>query len=302
MNRFLTNKKLIILLISVIIFISLLTLSLNTSSNNRVQGVTNDFTAFVGRIFSKPTNAVMNAFDSIEDVQHTFEENQILKRDINKVYEKDAEIATLKEENQQLKNELDIESTLSEYGSQTANVISRNPDQWVDNLVIDAGSNSGVKVDMPVMSQNGLIGIISEVNHSSSKVTLLTNIDASSNRVSAQIITTGESSDDEEESSEAVYGIISEYRQESEELLMTQVTTDENINEGDLVSTSGLGGLFPSGLLIGTVKEIALDNQGLGQIIYIDPATDFNTVRVVTVVEREAETIKDDSFEEGDEE
>lgn len=301
MNRFLTNKKLIILLISVIIFISLLTLSLNTSSNNVVQGVANDFTAFVSRIISKPTNAVLKAFDSIEEVQYTFEENQILKREINTVYEKDAEIATLKEENEQLKNELDVDSTLSEYSTQTANVISRNPDQWVDNLVIDVGSNSGVKVDMPVMSQNGLIGIISEVNHSSSKVTLLTNIDASSNRVSAQIITENSENDDENDSG-AVYGIISEYRLESEELLMTQVTTDENISEGDIVSTSGLGGLFPSGLLIGTVKEIALDNQGLGHIIYIDPATDFNTIRVVTVVEREAETINDDSFEEGEEE
>lgn len=87
MNRFLTNKKLIVLLISVIIFISLVTLSLS-GGNNVVQSLTNDITAFVGRSFSKPADSVMTAFNSVEEIQHTFEENQVLKREIKKIYER----------------------------------------------------------------------------------------------------------------------------------------------------------------------------------------------------------------------
>lgn len=308
MNRFFTNKKLIVLLISVIIFISLVTLSMNTN-NNVVQSFSNDITAFVGRAFSKPIDGILGAFDSVEEIQQTFEENQVLKREINQVYEKDAQIASLKEENKQLKAELEVDNSLSEFTTQAANVISRNPDRWVDNLIIDAGSDHGVANDMPVMSQNGLIGIVSEVNYTSSKVTLLTNIDDSSNRVSAQIIkpgqevTASEETDEESDSesgdeTETAYGIISEYRPDTKELLMTQVTSDMEINEGDLVSTSGLGGMFPSGLLIGRVKEVALDSQGLGQIIYVEPATDFDTTKVVTVVERVAEVIDDEAFQE----
>lgn len=325
MNRFLTNKKLIVLLISVIIFIALVTLSLNSAGSNPVQGVANDFTAFVGRGFSKPTNVAMDAFDAVEDVQHTYSENQVLKREVEKVYEKDAEIASLREENDQLRSELEVGSSVNAYNTMSANVIARNPDQWVDNIIIDVGSNDGVAVNMPVMNQNGLVGITSEVNHSSSKVTLITNIDESSNQVSAQIITDGnvdpedleaeeadqedqdadEEADDQDQENEeagAVYGIISEYRPDRKELLLTQVTADVKIQEGDLVSTSGLGGLFPAGLLIGQVSEVTSDNQGLGQVVYVEPATDFNAIRVVNVVEREAETIEPDDFGESEEE
>lgn len=308
MNRFLTNKKLIVLLISVIIFISLVTLSLS-GGNNVVQGLTNDITAFVGRSFSKPADSVMKAFNSVEEIQHTFEENQVLKREIKKIYEKDAEIANLREENKQLQEELGVSDTLSEYQTVAANVISRNPDQWIENLIIDVGSDDGVNETMPVMNQNGLIGIISEANASSSKVTLITNVDESSNRVSAQInikdqpdLSEENDNDDANKNSNAVYGIISEYREETGDLVMTQVTSDLDIQEGNIVTTSGLGGLFPSGLVIGEVREVTLDNQGLGRVIFVKPATDFNNTKTVTVVNREAETILPEDFEESEEE
>lgn len=308
MNRFLTNKKLIVLLISVIIFISLVTLSLS-GGNNVVQSLTNDITAFVGRSFSKPADSVMTAFNSVEEIQHTFEENQVLKREIKKIYEKDAEIANLREENKQLQAELGVSDTLSEYQTVAANVISRNPDQWIENLIIDVGSDDGVNETMPVMNQNGLIGIISEANASSSKVTLITNVDESSNRVSAQInikdrpaSSEENDNDDANKNSNAVYGIISEYREETGDLVMTQVTSDLDIQEGNIVTTSGLGGLFPSGLVIGEVREVTLDNQGLGRVIFVKPATDFNNTKTVTVVNREAETILPEDFEESEEE
>lgn len=308
MNRFLTNKKLIVLLISVIIFISLVTLSLS-GGNNVVQDLTNDITAFVGRSFSKPADSVMTAFTSVEEIQHTFEENQVLKREIKKIYEKDAEIANLREENKQLQAELGVSDTLSEYQTVAANVISRNPDQWIENLIIDVGSDDGVNETMPVMNQNGLIGIISEANASSSKVTLITNVDESSNRVSAQInikdrpaSSEENDNDDANKNSNAVYGIISEYREETGDLVMTQVTSDLDIQEGNIVTTSGLGGLFPSGLVIGEVREVTLDNQGLGRVIFVKPATDFNNTKTVTVVNREAKTILPEDFEESEEE
>lgn len=283
MNRFFTNKKLIGLLIGVIVFISLITLSLNTSGSGLIQGFGNDVTAFFGQVFSKPTNAITTAFDSVEDIENAFEENQALKRQVDQVYEKDAEINNLREENEQLKEELNLDETLSDYTTLSANVISRNPDRWVDNLIIDVGSSDGISQNMAVMSQNGLLGVITEVNQASSKVTLITNIEATSNRVSAQIVS--------EEDDEAIYGVVSDYLVDDNELLMTQITSDEGIEEGDLVTTSGLGGLFPSGLVIGRVTEVALDNQGLGHIVHIEPETNFDTTKYVTVINREAERV-----------
>ncbi len=284
MNRFFTNKKLIGLLIGVIVFISLITLSLNSSASGPIQGFGNDVTAFFGQAFSKPMNAITTAFDSVEDIENSFEENQALRRQVDQVYEKDAEINNLREENEQLKEELNLDESLSDYTTLSANVISRNPDRWVDNLIIDVGSSDGISQNMAVMSQNGLLGVITEVNQASSKVTLITNIEATSNRVSAQIV-----SDEAED--EAIYGVVSDYLVDDNELLMTQITSDEGIEEGDLVTTSGLGGLFPSGLVIGRVTEVALDNQGLGHIVHIEPETNFNTTKFVTVIDRQAESI-----------
>ncbi|VTU67968.1 rod shape-determining protein MreC [Lactobacillus curvatus] [Dolosigranulum pigrum] len=283
MNRFLTNKKMIMLLISVLIFISLITFSLSSRGGNIVQSGANDVTGVVGRLLSKPTNAIFGVVDSVNDVQSTYEENQRLKGQLDAIHEKEAAIATLKSENQQLKDELGLEELVTEYTVRRGNVISRNPDQWINQVIIDLGTMNGMERGMPVMNNNGLVGYISETNPTSSKVTLISNVDLSASKVSSEIIL------DEEE--EAIQGIISEYKTDTNQLVMSQITSDVEIKPGTLVTTSGLGGAFPRGLVIGEVEAVRLDEQGLERLVFIKPLSDFNNIRIVSVIERSAETV-----------
>lgn len=283
MNRFLTNKKMIMLLISVLIFISLITFSLSSRGGNIVQSGANDVTGVVGRLLSKPTNAVFGVVDSVNDVQSTYEENQRLKGQLDAIHEKEAAIAALKSENQQLKDELGLEELVTEYTVRRGNVISRNPDQWINQVIIDLGTMNGMERGMPVMNNNGLVGYISETNPTSSKVTLISNVDLSASKVSSEIIL------DEEE--EAIQGIISEYKTDTNQLVMSQITSDVEIKPGTLVTTSGLGGAFPRGLVIGEVEAVRLDEQGLERLVFIKPLSDFNNIRIVSVIERSAETV-----------
>lgn len=283
MNRFLTNKKMIMLLISVLIFISLITFSLSSRGGNIVQSGANDVTGIVGRLLSKPTNAIFGVVDSVNDVQSTYEENQRLKGQLDAIHEKEAAIVALKSENQQLKDELGLEELVTEYTVRRGNVISRNPDQWINQVIIDLGTMNGMERGMPVMNNNGLVGYISETNPTSSKVTLISNVDLSASKVSSEIIL------DEEE--EAIQGIISEYKADTNQLVMSQITSDVEIKPGTLVTTSGLGGAFPRGLVIGEVEAVRLDEQGLERLVFIKPLSDFNNIRIVSVIERSAETV-----------
>lgn len=283
MNRFLTNKKMIMLLITVLIFISLITFSLSSRGGNIVQSGANDVTGVVGRLLSKPTNAIFGVVDSVNDVQSTYEENQRLKGQLDAIHEKEAAIATLKSENQQLKDELGLEELVTEYTVRRGNVISRNPDQWINQVIIDLGTMNGMERGMPVMNNNGLVGYISETNPTSSKVTLISNVDLSASKVSSEIIL--------EEEEEAIQGIISEYKTDTNQLVMSQITSDAEIKPGTLVTTSGLGGAFPRGLVIGEVEAVRLDEQGLERLVFIKPLSDFNNIRIVSVIERSAETV-----------
>lgn len=283
MNRFLTNKKMIMLLISVLIFISLITFSLSSRGGNIVQSGANDVTGVVGRLLSKPTNAIFGVVDSVNNVQSTYEENQRLKGQLDAIHEKEAAIAALKSENQQLKDELGLEELVTEYTVRRGNVISRNPDQWINQVIIDLGTMNGMERGMPVMNNNGLVGYISETNPTSSKVTLISNVDLSASKVSSEIIL--------EEEEETIQGIISEYKTDTNQLVMSQITSDAEIKPGTLVTTSGLGGAFPRGLVIGEVEAVRLDEQGLERLVFIKPLSDFNNIRIVSVIERSAETV-----------
>ncbi|WP_035053545.1 rod shape-determining protein MreC [Carnobacterium pleistocenium] len=281
MNQFFSNKKLIILLVSMIVSLGLIAFSITGSGNIPIiQQLTNDITAVVSRLVAKPTNAVVDFLESVDGLKNTYEENQLLKSKIDKLYETEVEIADLKQNNQKLKEQLNLSDTLSDYEAINGAVLSRNPDSWVDKIVVDKGSQNGIELDMSVMSGNGLIGRVVEVNPTSSKVQLITTLDQNNNRVAASVDTDGG----------VIHGIVNGYDSETDRLVMKQITNEAELKEGDQVMTSGLGGISPSALLIGTIDEVKLDSFGLSQEAYIIPAADTNDIRYVTLIKRTAES------------
>ncbi|HZK22964.1 MAG TPA: rod shape-determining protein MreC [Atopostipes sp.] len=281
MKNFFDNKKLITLLVSFMIFIGVLWFSFtNYGSAPYFQQVTSDMTAVLGRAFSTPINAINRFFSNVNTLQDTFEENQRLKQEIDQIAEIQAEISTLKADNERLKEELDLQATLTDFTYLTGSVIARNPDMWIDQVIIDRGSSDGLEIGMSVMSNNGLAGRVTDVNPTSSKVTLLTTTDDTAVLTSAEIIL----------EDETIFGVINGYDTNRNQLIMDQIIAESDIELGTDVVTSGMGGLVPRGLLVGTVAEVALDSHGLGQRVFIEPATNFKDIRYVTIINRQAES------------
>lgn len=281
MNQFFNNKRMVILLISVIVFISTTAFSLSRSREEASlpQMFMNDVTGVASAIMAKPGHAIGSFVDSVDNLLHTYEENQELKQQINAVDEMQVRINTLEQEKSALQAELDLHTTLSDYDKTTATVTTRNPDNWLDMIMIDKGSEDGIEVDMSVMSGNGMVGRVAEVSPTQAKVMLLTTGNKNVNRVSAEI----------QAKDGSVHGIVNGYNRERDVFIMSEVKPGAQIESGMKVVTSGLGGVSPSSLLLGTVEEVGVDSFGLFQEVTIKPAGNLDDIRFVTVIKRSSE-------------
>ena len=279
MNPIFSNKKLIGWVLGGIVTLLLITFSLTVGSTIVSQGV-NDVTNILGRMLAYPANSVNDFMESISNLTNTYQENQTLKQKVETIYELEVQLNDLKKDNEKMKAALKLQDTLNDYTLVNATVIARNPDTWRDIVTINKGSNDGLTPQMSVMSDNGLVGKVLDVNPTSARVALLSNNDNTLVRVAAMI--QGEK--------ESIYGTLTGFDHEKNILIMSQIQATQEIKVGDKVVTSGLGGVSPSSLYIGTVEEVAMDRFGLYKEVRIKPAADTNDVRYVTVVKRTSES------------
>lgn len=273
----------IVLLVSVIIFIGTIAYSMSRSREDisLPQVFLNDVTGIATNIVSKPAKAVNSFVDTVDNLVHTYEENQALKQKIEALDEMQARIHSLEQNNLSMKEELNLQSNLTDFSRTSATVIARNPDNWLDLLIVDKGSQAGIEVDMSVMSGNGLIGRVSEVSPTTSKILLLSTGNDSVNRVSAEI----------QAENNAIHGIVDDYDSETGDFIMSEIDPDAKIEVGMQVVTSGLGGVSPRSLLIGQVKEVRMDEYGLFQEVSIEPAGNLLDIHYVTIITRESEGV-----------
>ncbi|WCG34694.1 rod shape-determining protein MreC [Companilactobacillus farciminis] len=278
MQKFFSNKKLIILMILIIVTFGLLAVTVNIRDKKStppvVQQIGNDVVSVVGGVFAYPTNAVKNATSEFSDLYNTYTENKRLKARIGELAQNQAKLEVVQDENKQLKQELKLNSTLTDYSTVNASVLSRSPSSWQSYLTINRGQTSGIKKNMPVMSGKGLIGRIIEVDKVSSKVELISTDNELNDKFAAEII--GDNKN--------ITGVVSRYDGDTGDLVMENVTSTKSIKKGQSVITSGLGGLTPRGLYIGKVYGIKKDNYGMTNSVYITPAAELRNFTVVTVI------------------
>ncbi|AWE08175.1 rod shape-determining protein MreC [Lysinibacillus sp. 2017] len=273
-----TNKKLIVLLVSVIFLVALIGFSLRDRHNATLpEQIIKDTVGFAQSIFAKPTNYITGIFSNIDSLLNTYEENQRLKMRLEDFAVLQAEVSTLKAENASLRDLTSIEDSLRDFDPIQATVIARNPDQWEEKIILNKGTAQGVQKNMAVMTSRGLIGKIVIATPYTSEVELLyTNNE--NYRVSALVIG---------ENNEEIHGLIEGYDEERNELLLKRIDSKLNLKVGEKVLSSGLGGVFPKGILIGEVTEVTTDDFGLTKMAYVKPAADFSMLENVIIAKRE---------------
>ena len=270
------NKKLLILLVSIIVLVALIGFSLRDRQElSWPEQFLKDTSGFFVNIFNKPVSGVTDLVENISDLQNTYKENKILKERLDEYVVLKTEVQDLKEENKSLRGILGKEDDLREYTPFHATVIGRNPDRWQETLTINKGTLQGIKKDMAVITAKGLIGKVKTVTKFTATVQLLSSLDAA-NRVSAYI-----------QGDTKAFGLIEGYDQKKDQLLMKRIPYDKKLKKGSYVVTSGYGGVFPKGIPIGKVVDVKVDQYGLNQTAYLEPTTDFYDISDVMVVKRD---------------
>ena len=155
----------------------------------------------------------------------------------------------------------------------TAHVIGRDASNWWKTIQIDRGTRDGVRENAPVLSADGLIGKTISVTKGESRVLLLVDTNC---KVSALL---------QDSRQPGIVAGVDEKFASQPRCLMTFVNRDAKIKSGETVITSGLGGVFPKGLLIGTVVKSQLNAQsGMFQDVEVKPAADFQRLEEVIVI------------------
>ena len=292
MPQFFSNKRLIVLLVSIIILVALIGTSMKErDALTMPEQFFKDSIGWLQSIFYKPANSVAGLFESIGEMKDMYEENELLKSRLNEFVAVSEELKTVKKENKDLKSELNINSStgLSNYQTFHANMIARSPDRWNDLLTIDKGEQDGVEADMAVATPDGLIGKVKNVQPFSSTVQLVSDVDRT-NRIAAMT-----------QEDKNVFGTIEGYDTEKEVLLFSKIPVDTKVEKGQTVITAGNGGIFPRGIVIGEIVDIETDNVGTTQTAYVKPASDLYDINNVMIIDRGAQNVNPDEGE-GEEE
>ena len=271
------------ILLGAVVFIVLLLVIVSAVVMNKrnlspVEMAIKDSVILVQKVVYSPIRFVKDKITEISKLHDIYEEYQILE---NKVQETDsikAKNAELEDEVEKLRKTLDLNQTLSQYAYLNATVVNRNLGYWYNTITIDKGSKNGVEVDMPVVVSEGLIGKVSKVTNFNSTVKLLTSDDIN-NKISVKINVDGKN----------VYGLLSGYDKKTGAFIVEGIADNTEIKKGSMVLTTGMGDIFPSGILVGKVSKITKDNFDLARTVEVTSDVSFDDIRYVTILKRQGD-------------
>ena len=216
------------------------------------------------------SRAFVYLYTSITDIFTLQSQVQVLRDRIAELSGAALEYEQLSAENERLRALLN-EAPTDEYPLEYAEIVSKDPQNFYTTIVINKGSAHGIVVGMPVISyQNGykgLVGKVVEVRRYNSRI-------YQRSQISVML-----------ESSRTT-GIMVGQSPKSTQTHLQYIDLQMDVEEGERVVTSGMGGVFPKGILVGTIFKVEKKNYGLFHDLYVEPAVNFSTLENVYVIKK----------------
>ena len=260
-------RKFIIPILIFLLALSLISANLHSRENMSF------FESLVVGVTSPVQKAVWGVIGGISSIWRGYfylvgleKENQALKRELQELKlqvnrYREADLA-----NQRLRALLNFKKSIAT-PLLPAQLVAFDPSGWFQTILIDKGRDDGVVRDMAVVSAEGLVGRVIGVSNHHAKVLLILDgnsaVDAYVQRSRARGVLVG-------------LGL--------ELCVLKYVQRNEDVQVGDQVISSGMGGVFPKGLLVGTVQEVVRGSSGLFQRVEVEPAVNFGRLEEVLVV------------------
>ncbi len=270
MRNFLKNKPLAIAAAAVVL---LLLLALFTSGDRTVTWLESTVGSVVEPVQGFASRASGTIIDFVQNLFNTTDadqENQQLKVYIAQLEQNVGEMEALRQENERLKGLLNFTETAPDLSYVSGEVIGRNQGIWFDTFTINVGRNQGVDKNMPVVNAQGLVGRVTEVGANSCKVIAV--IDASMS-VSVMVERTRDNG--------MIRGTL-DTGADSDQMELYYMASDVDLQPGDRIVTTGVGGVYPKGLLLGEVVEVSRSEGDYNALV--DPAVDFKRIEEVMVI------------------
>ncbi len=231
------------------------------AATNLVMPIQNGLTYLKNKISGNST-----FFADISDLQ---EENEELKQRNSELEQSLRELESIKTQNEILQEYLNLSEKYGEYTTVPGYVINKDISNYSKTIVINVGSDDGVEENMTVIGDEGLVGHVISVTSNTAKVQTI--IDTASS-VSCTMSTTEESivckgTLDEDSTLKGMY-----------------IPTDANVIQGDSIVTSGLGGIYPKGIRVGTISSVENTQNITDRYAIIETAVDFDKLDTVLVI------------------
>jgi len=258
-----SKKRLLIFFI--LFFIALMMMTYQYKNQNKGHSIFRE-------TFSYPFNAVNSLIASARAAfnihWNAVEENKRLKKEISRLLLEMQGYGEMAKENERLREILSLKPQMRNYAT-AARVISRGNDRLLKTIILDKGSNEGIRKDMAVITTKGLVGKIYKAGSSFSEVLLISDPNFSAavrlqnTRQEGILSGTGRS-----------YGILK------------YIPSEDAVEKGDAVVTSGLDGIIPPGLLVGIVTDAKKDETGFFQDIKVMPFQSMDKIEEVVILKK----------------
>ncbi len=224
-------------------------------------------------LFSFPLKITTQSINTAKQVWNKYfylvdlsEENLLLKKKIDQLLIENQLLKEKESENERLRTLLNFKKKF-DYTIVPSEIIGRDPTSWFKTILINKGGKDGVQRDCGVITPEGAVGKVIHVSRSTSKIMLITDINSAVDSLVNRTRTSG---------------IVEGFGKDV--CRLNYVSKEEPLQTGDLIVTSGLNGIFPKGVLIGTVSAIEKDKSGFFQHIQVTPSVDFSKLTEVLVV------------------
>lgn len=261
-------------LVGIIIMIGILIILVITTNGNinkfsRVENIFNKIVTPIQNGLVHLKNKMANNISFFENVDALKDEIEELKKQNEELQTKLDELQLIKSENRILREYVNLSEQYPEHATVGAYIINKNTSNFSDVFVINAGTDQGVNANMAVIAEGGLVGYVISATNKTAKIQPI--IDTASN-------VSGLTSSSRENV------IVSGQVNSDKELKVATLQTEDELIIGDKIETSGLGGIYPKGITIGTIKEIIKMKNVTENYAILETKVDFKNLEYVLVI------------------
>lgn len=265
------SKKLLVIVATTILILTI-SLTVQPKENpNFFEKCINTVFLPIQQVIKWPFNKMENSIDFFVDMKNLAEENERLNKENIELKERVRQLEIDGIENSQLRDMLNLTKKYETSNAIVAEVISMDSSIWFDVFTINKGEKDGIKNNMTVLTPQGLVGKVTQTFSTTAQVTSILDVN---NAVSARLTKTGDLI-----TTKGDMNLV-----DKRLLKLKYVTSDVNLAEGDVVETSGMGGIYPKGIFIGTISKVEQDSKTMKTYAVLEPGVDFNKISEVLVI------------------